>query len=45
VKHNVPFDVALCMEPDERLAWCVFYGQLEGHEYDFDRMRWKEQRP
>lgn len=42
VRNGVPFDVAFCLPPDERLAFVVALGRLDGHEFDFSTMRWKE---
>jgi len=38
----VPFDVAFSLAADERLAWVVALARLDGHEFDFSTMRWKE---
>jgi hypothetical protein len=40
----VPFDVAFSLSPEERLAWVVALGTLDGGEFDFVTMRWKERR-
>jgi hypothetical protein len=42
VRNGVPFDVAFCLPADERLAWVVALGTLEGGAFDFVSMRWKE---
>ncbi len=44
MKNGVPFDVALSFSPRERLAWVVYFGRLEGGEWDFDRMEWVERK-
>ena len=41
----MPFDVAFCLSPEERLAFVVAIGRLDGHEFDFAAMRWKERKP
>jgi hypothetical protein len=38
----VPFDVAFSLSPDERLAWVVALGQLDGREFDFSTLTWKQ---
>lgn len=42
MKNGVPYDVAFCFEPDERLAAVVVFGELEGSKWDWDEMRWLE---
>jgi hypothetical protein len=41
VKNGVPFDVAFSLPADERLAWVVALGTLDGGEFDFQSMQWK----
>ena len=43
-RNGVPFDVAFSLTPDERLAWVVALGRLDGNEFDFTTMSWKERR-
>jgi len=38
----VPFDVAFSLPPEDRLAWVVALGQLDGGEFDFAALRWKD---
>jgi hypothetical protein len=40
----VPFDVAFSLDATERLAFVVALGRLDGGEFDFATMRWKERR-
>jgi hypothetical protein len=40
----VPFDVAFCLSPEERLAFVVALGRLDGGEFDFTSLRWKERK-
>jgi hypothetical protein len=40
----VPFDVAFSLPPDDRLAWVVVFGTLDGGEFDWAAPRW-EQKP
>jgi hypothetical protein len=42
VRNGVPFDVAFSLPPEDRLAWVVALGTLDGNEFDFGVMRWKE---
>ena len=44
VKNGVPYSVAFALEPDERLAYVVIFGQLDGNDFDFDRGQWKERK-
>jgi hypothetical protein len=34
--------VAFSLPPDERLAWVVALGTLDGRVFDFDTMSWKD---
>jgi hypothetical protein len=38
----VPFDVAFSLPPEDRLAWVIALGQLDGGAFDFSSMTWKE---
>jgi hypothetical protein len=42
VKNGVPFDVAFSLLEEERLAWIVALGTLEGREFDWQICRWKD---
>jgi len=42
VRNGVPFDVAFSLPADERLAWVVVFGELDGREFDWRAMRWRE---
>jgi hypothetical protein len=37
----VPFDVAFSLPPDERLAYVVALGTMDGQEFDWHALRWK----
>jgi hypothetical protein len=39
----VPFDIAFSLPPDERLAFVVALGSLDGGIFDWAAMRWKAQ--
>ncbi len=43
VRNGVPFDVAFSLPSDERLAWVVALGSLDGGKFDFTTMRWQEE--
>jgi hypothetical protein len=38
----VPFDVAFSLPVEDRLAWVVAIGTLDGGEFDWHTLRWKE---
>jgi hypothetical protein len=42
VRNGVPFDVAFSLPPEDRLAWVVAIGTLDGNVFDFATMRWKD---
>jgi len=37
----VPFDVAFSLSEDERLAFVVVLGELDGRSFDWQALRWK----
>jgi hypothetical protein len=37
----VPFDVAFSLQADERLAFVVALGSLDGGDFDWQTMKWK----
>jgi hypothetical protein len=37
----VPFDIAFSLPPDERMAFVVALGTLEGRLFDWQNLRWK----
>jgi hypothetical protein len=39
----VPFDVAFSLPDDERLAYVVVLGTLEGRRFDWSTHTWQEQ--
>ena len=41
-RNGVPFDVAFALGPEERLAFVVALGRLDGREFDFSALQWKE---
>ena len=40
VRNSVPFDVAFSLDQDERTAWIVALGTLDGRVWDWGAMRW-----
>ena len=38
----MPFDVAFSLPGDERLAFVVVMGTLDGRTFDWDRLAWKD---
>jgi len=44
IRHGVAEDVAMNLDPIERLARCVVFGEFEGAEFDWRRLRWKEKK-
>jgi hypothetical protein len=40
VQRGVPFDVAFSLSDNERLAWVVAMGTLEGRSYDWSSRSW-----
>jgi hypothetical protein len=38
----VPFDVAFSLPADERLAWVVVIGTLDGRSFNWQAHCWKE---
>jgi hypothetical protein len=37
----VPFDIAFSLPPEDRLAWVIAIGRLDGGEFDFATQSWK----
>ena len=38
----MPFDVAFSLSPEERLAYVVALGRLDGRVFDFAALGWKD---
>ena len=43
VRNGVPFDVAFSLPDDERIAFVVALGSLDGRRFDWNRMEWDEE--
>lgn len=41
IKNGVPLDVAFSLPVDERLAWAVVMGEINGGKFDWDAMQWR----
>ncbi len=39
----MPFDVAFSLPDDERIAFVVALGSLDGRRFDWNRMEWDEE--
>jgi hypothetical protein len=44
VKMKVPYDVAYSLSDQDVMVECIAYGILEGNEWDWQSMSWKERR-
>jgi len=44
VKNGVPFDVAFGLDEITRTGWCIIFSELEGAEFDFNTMAYKDQK-
>lgn len=44
MKNGVPYDVAFSLPPADVAAYAIIFGELEGQEFDFNRMAWKEKK-
>jgi DNA-directed RNA polymerase subunit K/omega len=42
VKNGVPFDVAFSLPDEERKAWSIALGEIDGGKFNFDMGRWEE---
>jgi hypothetical protein len=38
--HGVPFDVAFSLDDDDRTAWVIAIGELDGKRYDWTTRQW-----
>jgi hypothetical protein len=44
LRNGVPFDIAFSLPHEDRLAWIVALGRLDGGEFDFCTMSWKDRK-
>jgi len=42
VRNGIPFDVAFTLPDVERTAFSIVFSELEGNEFDYNAMRFKE---
>lgn len=42
VKNGVPYDVAFSLPAEERVAYMIIFGELEGGKFDWARMDWEK---
>ncbi len=42
-RNGVPFDVAFCLGAEERLAFVVALGTLEGRTFDWGILAWRRE--
>jgi hypothetical protein len=42
VRNGVPFDIAVSLSEDERLAWIIAMARLDGMEFDWSTRGWVE---
>jgi hypothetical protein len=41
VRNGVPFDVAFSLDPLDRMAYNIIFGELDGNVWSWSRMRWE----
>lgn len=41
VSQGIPFDVAFALEIEERLAWTVILGEINGGKFNWEARRWE----
>jgi hypothetical protein len=44
VRNGIPFDVAFQLDDLTRTAWCIVFSEMEGNEFDWHAMQFKEQK-
>jgi hypothetical protein len=42
-KVGIPFDTALRLPDEFRLGFCIIAGELEGNQFDWTMMRFKQE--
>jgi hypothetical protein len=40
IRHGVPFDVAFSLTANDRAAFVIACGTLDGHSFDWSRFDW-----
>lgn len=44
MRNGVPYDVAFSLPDNERTAYAIIFAEIEGSEFDWNLMRFKEQK-
>jgi hypothetical protein len=42
VSKGIDYDVAFALYPDELMAYCVIFGELDGGRFDWEASKWLE---
>jgi hypothetical protein len=42
IRNGVPFDVAFSLPVEDRTAWVIALGTLQGRRFDFEAMCWEQ---
>jgi hypothetical protein len=42
VGRGVPFDVAFSLSNDERVAWIIIYGEIDGGIFNWQTGQWEK---
>ncbi|WP_281262565.1 hypothetical protein [Aquabacterium olei] len=42
MKNGVPFDVAFSLDEVTAAGWCIAFSEMEGHQFDWSAMKFKE---
>lgn len=44
MSRGVPFDVAFNLQSEDTLVWTVILGEIDGGEFDWNSMSWKDRK-
>jgi hypothetical protein len=44
LKNGVPYEVAIQLDEDELIAYCVVFGQMEGQIWNWSLMQFEERK-
>lgn len=42
IKNGIPFDVAAELDDGSALAFMIAFGEMEGNQWDWNAMSWRE---
>jgi len=42
VKNGVPWHVAMSLSNEERVAFCIMFGELDGGVFDWGALSWRK---